>query len=145
MKERTLLFVDDEISLLSSLKLIMENEVDRILTATSATMAFEIIEKNKIDVIVSDITMPIINGVEMLRTIRRGGHLMPVIFFTGYGTEEFMEEALKLNVFEFLEKPRVTHLPEVIARALSTPHLLAREVSSKNPDFQKIIQKKREA
>ncbi len=145
MKEKTLLIVDDEISLLSSLKLIMENEVDRILTAISAPQAFEIIEKNRVDVIVTDITMPVINGVEMLKTLRQKGHRMPVIFFSGYGSHEFMSEALELGAYEFLEKPRVTHLPEVVSRALKNPEQTAFKISSKNPDFERLIQKKREA
>lgn len=144
MKEQTLLIVDDEISLLSSLKLIMENEVGRIFTAISAAQALEIIEKNKIDVIVTDITMPNSTGVEMLRKIREQGQNMPVIFFTGYGCEQFMAEALELGAYEFLEKPRVTHLPEIISRALSNPELSAREGRSKNPDFQRVIDKKKE-
>lgn len=145
MKEKTLLIVDDEITLLSSLKLIMENEVGRILTAISAPQAFEIIQKNKIDVILTDITMPVINGVEMLRTLRQKGHQMPVVFFTAYANEDYMTQALELGAYEFLEKPRVTHIPEIIERALKSPNLTALEATSKNPEYQKIIHKKREA
>lgn len=104
------LLVDDEVDLLDILKMDMESLGYEALTANNGQEALNIMKKVKdgslwINAVLSDINMPIMNGLVFLKELRALGLETPFVFFSGYGDKEKTIEALRLGALDFLEKP----------------------------------------
>jgi type II secretory ATPase GspE/PulE/Tfp pilus assembly ATPase PilB-like protein/FixJ family two-component response regulator len=104
--EFTLLFVDDEENVLSSLKRIFMEENYKILTATSAEKALEILESRPVHLVISDHRMPVMTGAELLKTIREKWPQTIRIMLTGYADVNSIMGAVKDGaVYKFITKP----------------------------------------
>ncbi|MCK6596875.1 MAG: response regulator [Bdellovibrionaceae bacterium] len=104
------LLVDDESDLLDILKVDIESLGYETLTASNGQEALDIMKKVKegtlwVDAVLSDINMPVMNGLLFLKELRNLGLDIPFVFFSGYGDKEKTIEALRLGALDFLEKP----------------------------------------
>lgn len=104
------LLVDDEVDLLDILKVDIESLGYQTETANNGQEALNIMKQVKegkiwIDAVLSDINMPVMNGLVFLRELRNLGMDTPFVFFSGYGDKEKTIEALRLGALDFLEKP----------------------------------------
>lgn len=113
-----LLIVDDEVMILSKLQMFLEDLAEHIYTAENGPEALAILAKEKVHCVLCDINMPKMTGVEVLKQIRQSNPHLPFIFYTGHGNKELMLEAAKLGAFDFLDKPSLEGLEEVISRGL---------------------------
>lgn len=105
-RRRTLLLVDDEESILSSLKRVFRRDNYRILTATGGAMALELLASEPVDVIVSDQRMPGMTGIEFLREAKRLYPDTVRITLSGYTDLETIIQAVNEgSVYKFLTKP----------------------------------------
>lgn len=90
---KSILIVDDNISFMGSLKYSLENLGYKISTAFSGAEALEKFKKNNIDVVLTDINMPGLNGLELANEIRNSNVDINIVLMSGYdfpkGTEEF--------------------------------------------------------
>lgn len=119
MKTRVLL-VDDEEEFVETLAQRLEVRDLDVATALSGTDALEQLEDRDLDVVVLDLQMPGVDGIEVLRKIKERKPLIEVIMLTGHATVETAIEGMKLGAFDFLIKPTETdELLEKIARAFS--------------------------
>lgn len=84
----TLLIVEDEEGLKKVLRDLLKKTCPRIEVASNGKEALEVIQKGEIDVVVSDLNMPIMNGLELLKNVREAGLEIPFIVLTGYGDKE---------------------------------------------------------
>jgi len=100
------LHIDDEPDFLVLTKAFFEREnADfSIDTATSAEEGFELLKSGKYDVVVADYQMPVMDGLELLKTLRASGNTIPFIMFTGKGREEVAIEALNRGANHYLQK-----------------------------------------
>lgn len=110
MSEVKVLLVDDEVDLLDILKMDMESLGYEALTANNGQEALKIMKQVKagtlwVNAVLSDINMPVMNGLVFLRELRAMGLETPFVFFSGYGDKEKTIEALRLGALDFLEKP----------------------------------------
>lgn len=118
MKKGNLLIVDDEVTLLKRLKFNLEEHADQVFTAENGVEALEILAENEIHCIICDINMPKMNGVEVIKRIREQDNEVPFIFYTAHGNQELMMEAVKYGAFDFLDKPSLEGIEEVVCRGL---------------------------
>jgi two-component system, chemotaxis family, chemotaxis protein CheY len=114
------LIVDDSNAMRSVIKKIVTIsgfQMDQCLEAGNGREAMEILSKNWIDIIISDINMPEVNGLELLDQLRKNETLkeIPVIMITTEGSLERMEEAFNRGAKGFIKKP---FLPEDIRKIL---------------------------
>jgi EAL domain-containing protein (putative c-di-GMP-specific phosphodiesterase class I) len=126
-----LLLVDDEPSLRRALGRILENAGCNIAFASSGSEAIGLIENAMFDVIVSDIRMPGMDGLSLLRAIRARDLDVPVVFLTGSPSVETAMEAMEYGAFRYLTKPvDGEQLTAVVAQAARVRRLarLRREV-----------------
>ena len=105
MALKTILVVDDEESICQSLSGILSDEGFRVLTATSAEDAIGVIEDELPDLVMLDIWLPGMDGIEALNIIKAENPQIPVIMMSGHGTIETAVKATKLGAFDFIEKP----------------------------------------
>lgn len=115
----TLLFVDDEPLILQSLSLLFEDYT--VLTASNGDDALRIVQKNSIDVIISDQRMPGMTGVELLKTVKEISPRTMRILMTGYSDLEAVIDSVNAGeVFRYINKPwRADKLRETVQFACS--------------------------
>jgi EAL domain-containing protein (putative c-di-GMP-specific phosphodiesterase class I) len=135
------LLVDDEKSLARALSKLLELAGFVVVTASEGREALSLIASSAFDVIVSDIRMPGIDGLSLLRAIRAKDLDVPVVFLTGSPTLETATEAIAHGAFRYLTKPiDGQELAAVVDRAAKT-HRLAlarREVADQQLDGRAI-------
>ena len=119
-----ILVLDDERSLCELLKVVFQKEGYEVLTTPSAKKAIEIAQSDDIDVVVSDIKLPEMNGLEVLKRLRKIKPELPVLMITAYGTIKEAVEALKIGAYDYIIKPfDVEELKVIVAKALETKRL----------------------
>ena len=101
----SILIVDDEPSILQSLSGLLSDEGFDVLTASNGYEALKVIDSESPDLVLLDIWMPGIDGIETLKEIKKDNPFIPVIIITGHGTIETAVKATKLGAFDLLEKP----------------------------------------
>jgi two-component system nitrogen regulation response regulator NtrX len=101
----TILIVDDEPSILQSLRGILSDEGFEVVTADGGLKALDIIKGTIPDIVLLDIWLPDIDGIETLQRIRELYPSLQVIMISGHGTIETAVKATKLGAYDFIEKP----------------------------------------
>jgi len=101
----TILIVDDEPSILQSLRGILSDEGLEVVTADGGLKALDIIKGTIPDIVLLDIWLPDIDGIETLQRIRELYPSLQVIMISGHGTIETAVKATKLGAYDFIEKP----------------------------------------
>lgn len=101
----TLLIVDDEAMIRNLLEKILSKEGYKILTAKDGLEALEVMESSKVDIVISDMKMPRMNGLELLKRIKKERPDIGVVIMTGYGDTYTVKDALLLGADEYITKP----------------------------------------
>ena len=99
------LLVDDEKDFIEMLSLRLKEVGEKITVSYSGQEALDTLEKADIDVVILDIKMPGMDGIETLREIKKQFPLVEVIMLTGHGSTETAVEGMKLGAFDYLMKP----------------------------------------
>jgi two-component system nitrogen regulation response regulator NtrX len=102
---RTILVVDDEETIIQSLNGILMDEGYDVVSANSGAGALEKIEEVMPELVLLDIWMPGIDGIETLVKIKETNPHLPVVMMSGHGTIETAVKATKLGAYDFIEKP----------------------------------------
>ena len=114
-----LLLIDDEVDVQYSFRRIFDASDIELHTASSGEEGLRLIPKVKPDLVLSDIRMAGLTGLETLRRIRQLDPQLPVILMTAYGTTQTAIEAMKLGAYDYLLKPfDVPRLKQLVANAL---------------------------
>lgn len=101
-----ILIVDDEPDMLVLLSMIIKSRTPyEVVTTSNPLEAIELIKNGGYDLILTDLKMPGVDGMEILRTIRKYDEDVPVIIITAYGTVESATEAMSKDAFDFITKP----------------------------------------
>lgn len=101
----SILIVDDEPSIVQSLKGLLSDEGFDVMTAPNGYEALKIIESDSPDLVLLDIWMPGMDGIETLKEIKSNNPYIQVIIITGHGNVETAVKATKLGAFDLIEKP----------------------------------------
>ena len=102
----TLVIVDDEPDLLDLLKLILIEKTDhKVLTTTNPHQAIEWCKSYQADLLISDLRMPEMEGIELLKIVKQIDPNLPLILITAYGTIESAVEAMRHQAFDYITKP----------------------------------------
>jgi len=120
----TILIIDDEKSLLDLLTVVFKKEGYAVRSAQTAAGGFEILAKEDVDLVVTDIKMPGADGMDILRYARENLPDLPVILITAYGSIAQAVEALKAGALDYVVKPfDVEELKIIVGRGLASRRL----------------------
>lgn len=104
-KKTNILVVDDEQIVLDSIHKLVRNEPYTVYTAYSAKEALDELKKTDIDIILTDLMMPDIDGLEFTQIIKKEYPKIPVVMVTGYATINTALQATQLGAFDYIAKP----------------------------------------
>jgi len=101
----TILVVDDEAKIRATLRGVLSDEGFRVLDADGSTRVLDLVATQRPHLVILDIWMPQIDGIELLEQLRASAPALPVIVVSGHGTIETAVRAIKLGAADFIEKP----------------------------------------
>jgi DNA-binding NtrC family response regulator len=101
----TIMLVDDEEDFVEMLDLRLKEIGENVVTAYNGSECLDVLETQDIDVVILDVKMPGMDGIEVLQAIKKQYPLIEVIMLTGHGTIEIAIQGMKLGAFDFLFKP----------------------------------------
>lgn len=120
-----ILIVDDEQSYRQLLSLVFEGDGHTIRTATNGREALEMLQHEPADVVISDVRMPDMDGIEMLSAVRETQPDLGVVLMTAFASVETAREAFKLGADDFIQKPfDVEELKLIVRKTLEKQALI---------------------
>lgn len=102
---KIILIIDDEASIRESLSGILADEGFQTLSAEDGQQGLSLLEEEQVDLVLLDIWMPGLDGLEVLKKIKESQADLPVIMISGHGTIETAVQATKMGAYDFIEKP----------------------------------------
>jgi two-component system, NtrC family, response regulator PilR len=121
-----ILIVDDEQSYRQLLSLVFEGDGHTIRTASNGIEALKVLQDGPVDVVISDVRMPDMDGIEMLRAIRETHPDLGIVFMTAFASVEAAREAFKLGADDFIQKPfDVEELKLIVKKTLDKQVLIS--------------------
>ncbi len=113
-----ILVIDDELGPRESIRMVFQEDY-KVHLAEDGEKGLKFLREEEIDVIILDIRMPRLDGIEVLKRIKKENPAIPIILLTGYGSFTSTQEATEAGAFAYLVKPfDVDHLREVVKSAL---------------------------
>lgn len=107
--QSSILVVDDERTMLSLLEKILTQDGYHVCLATNGREALAVIEKQHVDIIITDVKMPELDGFGLLKIVKNEYPEISVIMMTGYGDTYTVKDALLLGADEYITKPFRSH------------------------------------
>lgn len=117
MKKKILL-IDDELKLLKLVSGLLSKLNYVVETAENGNEGLEKVLRGHYDLIICDINMPYMNGIQVIKEAREMGNKDKFIFFTGHGNQELKIESLKYGAYDFINKPQFTDLKDKVLNIL---------------------------
>lgn len=140
--QNTILVVDDDPYVLESISNLLRAFGFTVSTAGSANEAIQSIQRNKIEVVLTDIKMPSVTGVELLGMIHKYDPQIPVILMTAYAELDVAVDAIKKGAFDFITKPyNADYLVHTIEKAVKYADLIQMERDYKK-DLEDTVRKR---
>ena len=142
MSAERILIVDDEEGLRRLLVRVLAKGGHEAIAVASGAEALRQVAAEPFDLVITDIKMPEMDGLELLRQLKEYDPALPVIVMTAYGTVESAVEALRAGAYDYLAKPfEIDELKLTVAKALERERLLAenRRITSYNVCYTKLL------
>jgi len=134
MNKGRVLIIDDEEIVRTSCQRVLEPAGYSVKTAADGKAGFTLLKNHTFDLVVTDLMMPDMDGLEVLRKIRETWPETEVVIMTGYGTVKTAVRAMKIGVFDYIEKPfNPGDLITLTAKALE------RKIHIEDPDLREVI------
>lgn len=144
--KRLILLVEDDKNALDGMKIALEDENYNVIGKETGEEAFQIIKKKEVDLVITDLKLPGIDGIELMEKIQKISPSTPVIIITAYATVENAVEAMKKGAYDYITKPiNLERFFLLVKRALRLKKLeddyesLRKQVKENYYSFEKII------
>jgi len=114
--KHTILVVDDDPEIVTLLSKILLNEGYNVMDAQNGRKALRKVEKGGIDLVILDLIMPEMGGIEVLKRLGDIAPKLPVIVLTGHGDLQTAREAMMLGAYEYITKPFVADFVKAVVK-----------------------------
>lgn len=105
LKNSSLLLAEDEKNLRDSFTKVLLLYVDKVYTASDGEEALMLYNEHHPDIVITDVKMPKLNGLELIKRIRKENHDIPIIVTSAYTDKDFLLESIKLSLIDYIVKP----------------------------------------
>src|SRR5262245_653610 len=138
-RDPVVLLIDDDRSVHLIVGRALEDAGFRLVAVTTAQEGLSVVEKLQPEVVLLDIVLPEINGLELFRKLRALDARVPVVFITAGGTSDTAIEAMKLGAYDYLLKPLdLAKVRELMERAVENQRLMKVPVEVPRPDVTEL-------
>lgn len=139
LKELTVLYIEDELDVMEEVEDILTLKVGTLFTAQNGKEALEVYAKNTIDIIITDIQMPTMDGLEMIEILRKENLDIPIVITSAFTEVDFLKRAIDLHVDKYITKPiDIAQLFSVLNRA-SEVIFQKRKVEERDKVIKKVL------
>src|ERR1044071_3487758 len=139
MARKSILVVDDEKNQREILETILSGEGYDVTTASSGEAAMKFVESRRFDLVLSDLKMTGMSGLDLLKELTNYDKSIIVILLTAHGSVDSAVDALRLGAFDYLQKPYDSEkLLDTVSRALNKLTTLDAEIISVSPEMDKV-------
>jgi nitrogen regulation protein NR(I) len=134
-EKKQVLIVDDELNLRKVLSAQLSRDGYDVLSAEDGEQGLKLLAENHIDIVITDLKMPKVDGMTLLRRALEEVPGLPIVMITAHGTVDTAVEALKLGAFDYLTKPfDWDEVRQIVAKALKTRQLAEADASPAKAD-----------
>ena len=141
MELKRILVVDDEHGLRVTLAANLELEGFDVVDASTGPEALALLATGQFDLVISDMRMPVMNGLDLMRAIKRQRPALPVVLMTGFEHEQMIDQAIAEGVFTILTKPfQIGELLDVVKRATRGAVLLVDQEECGSGPARKVLE-----
>ncbi|MBI3089509.1 MAG: sigma-54-dependent Fis family transcriptional regulator [Candidatus Tectomicrobia bacterium] len=134
----TILIIDDEASMREFLEIMLRREGYDVLAAANGEAGLRLLSQDSVDLVITDMRMQEVNGMQVLATVKQETPLTPVILITAFGSTKEAVQAVKQGAFDYITKPfQIDEVKLTIAKALETRRLTAENLYLKRELQQK--------
>jgi len=136
LKSSSLLLAEDEELVRESFGRLLSLYIDTLYLAKDGEEAYELYKKHQPDIVITDVKMPKINGIELIKKIREKDKTIPIIITSAYTDREYLLDAIKLSLVEYIVKPmKETHLNQVLKNVAKILLENSKTIININSDF----------
>ncbi|WP_424688469.1 response regulator transcription factor [Halarcobacter ebronensis] len=120
LKSLTVLYAEDEVGIRENIADSLGYYVKEVFQASNGAEALEVYEEKKPDIILSDIHMPVLNGIEFVKKVRETNRTIPIVMITAHTDKKYLLEAVELHMEKYIIKPvELEALFEVLEKCVS--------------------------
>jgi len=105
LKNKTVLYIEDELDVLQNISELLSHFFKTFYTASDGEMGYQTFINNKIDILLVDIELPKMNGIELIKKIRQTHKDLPVVVISAYTKTDYLLESIELNLDKYIVKP----------------------------------------
>jgi len=116
MSRHNVLVVDDETKMQRILEIMLQEMDLDVVRADNGRDALEVLKREAVDLVITDMRMPVMNGIELIRSLRESNETLPVIVITAHGTVETAVEAMRLGAVDYITRPFEVESVELAVR-----------------------------
>lgn len=142
MNRENILIVDDEVFICENLQRILREEGYETIVARTAEEALTIVQSVSVDLVLLDLNLPDLPGIEVLRRLKEKEPDLLVVIITGYASVESAVEALKLGAYDYIKKPFKADVIKLIVKLALETQRLRREVRAFRAHYEGLVKGK---
>lgn len=117
LQDLTILYVEDNQEAQSQIFQTLRLFSNNIISASNGEKALQVFHNNKVHLIITDIEMPHLNGIELIKNIRNDDFFIPIIILTAFTSQNYLFESVNLNIQSYITKPiNLTKLKEALKK-----------------------------
>ena len=105
LKDKTVLYVEDELDVLRNISTLLRNFFAKIYIAADGESGLQTFQEKHIDILLIDIELPKMNGIELIKKIRKENKDIPIIIISAYTKTDYLLESIELNLDKYIVKP----------------------------------------
>ena len=140
--DNTILLVDDEEGIRKVLGISLEDSGYSVLKAENGEQALELFQKHRPQIVLTDIKMPGMDGISLLKAIKREDPDTEVIMITGHGDMDLAIQSLKLEATDFVTKPINDDVLEIALKRANDRLDMRRQLSAYTENLEKLVEEK---
>jgi len=141
MKNNTVLYVEDNLDISEEISFFLKTQVKELFVAYDGLEGLKQYKKNKPDLIISDIQMPNMNGIDMIKEIRKEDPYLPIIITTAFNESEYLLDTINLQVSSYIIKPLSLKQLVINMQKILEPVKLKKQLEIKNQELEEINKK----
>lgn len=136
IKNMTILYAEDELGIRKNIADSLSYYCKEVLEAGDGQEAYEIYEEKEPDIILSDIHMPNVNGIEFVKKVRKDNRDIPIVMITAHTDKEYLLEAVELHMEKYIVKPvDIDELFETLEKCVEVLDSNKKVSIKANPDY----------